>query len=78
MDIKVFKKACTLTFEFDHHNHTYGFLVNKTNGEFSKIEKFIHRASFEVDKDGVYEFILIYSHHLTIIDDQNFKIGERE
>lgn len=78
MNLKVFKKACTLTFEFDSHDHTYGFLVNKTSGEFSDIEKFKATASFEVDKDGVYEFVLIYSYFLTIVDGKHFKIGMKD
>lgn len=78
MDIKVFKKACILTFEFEHLDNTYGFLVNKTSGEFSPIEKFDSIASFEVDKDGIYEFVLIESDGLTIVDDNNFKIYEAE
>ena len=45
MDIKVFKKACILTFEFEHRDNTYGFLVNKTSGEFSPIEKFEYITS---------------------------------
>lgn len=66
MDIKVYKKACTLTFEFDSSETTYGFLYNKTTGDFSDIEKVNSKISYEVDKDGVYTFILIDSNNLTL------------
>ena len=78
MDIKVFKKACILTFEFEHRDNTYGFLVNKTSGEFSPIEKFDSVASFEVDRDGIYVFVLIDSDNITLINDTTFKIYEAE
>ena len=66
MDIKVYKKACTLTFEFDSSETTYGFLYNKPTGDFSDIEKVNSKISYEVDKDGVYTFILIDSNNLTL------------
>lgn len=77
MDITVTKKGCTLTFRFDYSDCTYGFLVNKTAGEFSNIEQFKGVASFEVDKDGIYEFVLIHSEHLTLTE-SGFKIGTHE
>lgn len=66
MDIKVYKKACTLTFEFDSSETTYGFLYNKTTGDFSDIEKVNSKISYEVDKDGIYTFVLINSNNLTL------------
>ena len=66
MDIKVYKKACTLTFEFDSSETTYGFLYNKTTGDFSDIEKVNSKISYEVDKDGIYTFVLIDSNNLTL------------
>lgn len=66
MDIKVYKKACTLTFEFDSSETTYGFLYNKTTGDFSDIEKVNSKISYEVDKDGIYIFVLIDSNNLTL------------
>ena len=66
MDIKVYKKACTLTFEFDSSETTYGFLYNKTTGDFSDIEKVNSKISYAVDRDGDYTFILIDSNNLTL------------
>lgn len=66
MDIKVFKKACTLTFEFDSSDTTYGFLYNKTTGDFSDIEKINGKITYEVDKDGIYTFVLIDSNDITL------------
>ena len=76
-DIKVYKKACTLTFEFSKKDDLYGFLLNKTSGDHSEIEQYNKGyASFEVDKDGVFVFYLIESEHLTITEN-GFKIGSR-
>lgn len=66
MDIKVYKKACTLTFEFDSSETTYGFLFNKTTGDFSNIEKVNGKITYEVDKDGIYTFILIDSDNIEL------------
>lgn len=76
MDITVTKKGCKLTFKFNPSDDTYGFLVNTITEEFSDIEKFNSIASFEVDADGIYEFILIESKGLTIpenklVEDEN-------
>lgn len=78
MDIKVYKKACTLTFEFDKGDNLYGFLLNKTSGDHSELEKFDKGyASYEVDKDGIFIFHLIESNNITITD-TGFKIGSRD
>lgn len=74
MDITVTKKGCKLTFKFDHSNNTYGFLRNTITSEFSDIEKFDSVASFEVDSDGIYEFILIDSEGLTIPENKLVEI----
>ena len=77
MDIKVYKKACTLTFEFDKGDNLYGFLLNKTSGDHSELEKFDNGyASYEVDKDGIFIFYLIESNNITIAD-SGFKSGSR-
>lgn len=86
MDIKVSKKACKLTFEFDSSDITYGFLMNITTGEFSNIEKVDGSASYEVGEDGIYKFFLIESEDFhfglelrgaEVTDYQGFYIGTR-
>ena len=90
IDIKVFKKACVLTFEFDKGNNLYGFLIGKTSKEMSNIEQFKDGyAAFEVENDDIFYFILIKSDNLTICDvtytengkeytEPGFKIGNFE